>query len=121
MSEIAELRKLFQDLIAPDVKSVVTDVAALKVAVAHQFQDLKESMDQQFAGVEGLAQARYIATMAKIETIEATASAHNEEIKKELASMEAVQGSRHESILKALDMDERLERVEARQAAGTAA
>ncbi len=139
MSEIAEVRKLFQDLIAPDVKSVVTDLAAFKVDVAHQFPSLKESMDQQFTGAEGLAQARYIATMAKIGAIEAAASVHHESIKKELAAMEAIQTSRpeaikkelaameaiqanrHETLLRALDIDKRLERVEARQAAGSAA
>jgi hypothetical protein len=92
MSEIAEVRKIFQDLIAPDVKSVSTDLAALK-----------NSIDKQFGAAEALAQARFATTLAKLET------------------MEAVQTARHEAIIKALDIDKRLERIEARQAATAAA
>jgi hypothetical protein len=110
MSEIAEIRKLFQDLIAPDVKSIATDLAAFKTNVDHQFKALKESMETKFDALEAIEQARYLAIIAKIETIRI-----------EFASAEANHIKRHEDLLKALDIDRRLERVEARQAAGTAA
>jgi hypothetical protein len=110
MCEIAEIRKLFQDLIAPDVKSIATDLAAFKTNVDHQFKSLKESMEARFESLEAIEQARYLAVIAKIEAIRI-----------EFASSEAIHAARHEAILKALDIDKRLEKVEARQAAGTAA
>ena len=87
MSEIAEIRKIFQDLIAPDVKSVTTDVAALKT-----------SINKQFEAAEALADPRYQVVLSKLET------------------MEAIQSARHEAVLKALDIDRRLEKIEAKQA-----
>jgi hypothetical protein len=72
MSEIAEIRKLFQDLIAPDLKSL--------------------SAEQKSA--EALAQARYETVLAKLEAIDAKHTA------------------RFDQILKALDIDKRMERVE---------
>lgn len=110
MSEIAEIRKLFQDLIAPNVKSITTDLAAFKASVDLQFKALKETIDIKFSSTEAVEQARYLAVSAKIETIRI-----------EFASAEANHLKRHEDILKALDIDKRLERVEARQATTTAA
>ncbi len=91
MSEIAEIRKIFQDLIAPDVKSIGTELTSFK-----------GSVDKQFAAAEALAQARYTTVLAKLET------------------MEVVQTARHDAIIKALDIDKRLEKIEARQAASAA-
>jgi ERCC4-type nuclease len=88
MSEIAELRKVFQDLVAPDLKAIQADLSSLK-----------SSVDKQFASVEAIAQARNATLLAKLET------------------MEAIQNARHEAIMKALDIDKRLERIEAREAA----
>ncbi len=99
MGEVAEIRKIFQDLIAPDVKSIATDVAAFKAGV-----------DKQFRNAADLATARYEVVVAKMETMEA-----------KLTSMETTHAIRHEAILKPLDIDKRLEKIEARQAAGTAA
>lgn len=110
MSEIAEIRKLFQELIAPDVKSIATDLAAFKIHVDHQFKTLKESIETKIEALESVEQARYLAVSAKIETIRV-----------EFASAEAKHIARHEAIFRALDIDRRLDRVEARQAAGTAA
>jgi hypothetical protein len=110
MSEIAEIRKIFQDLIAPEVKSVVTDLAAFKIDVDNQFKALKESMESKFEAHEAIEQARYLAVIAKIETIRI-----------EFASAEANHIKRHEDLPKALDIDRRLEKVEARQAASSAA
>jgi len=110
VSEIAELRKLFQDLIAPDVKSVVTDLAAFKTHVDSQFKSLKESIEAKFDAVGAIEQAKYLTVIAKIEAIRI-----------EFASAEANHIKRHEALLKALDLEKRIERVEGRQSAGTAA
>jgi ERCC4-type nuclease len=88
MSEIAELRKVFQDLVAPDLKAIQADLSSLR-----------SSVDKQFASVEAIAQARNATLLAKLETLE------------------AIQNARHEAIMKALDIDKRLERIEAREAA----
>jgi hypothetical protein len=110
VSEIAEIRKLFQDLIAPDVKSIATDLAAFKISVDQQFKALKESVEAKLEAMEAVEQARYLAVISKIETIRV-----------EFASAEANHVARHEAILKALDIDRRLEKIEARQAEITAA
>jgi hypothetical protein len=49
MSEIAEIRRIFQDLIAPDMKSIMTQMKASKK----------------------LAEARYQTVLAKLEVLEA--------------------------------------------------
>jgi Lon protease-like protein len=95
MSEIAELRKVFQDLVAPDLKAIQAELSSLKASVDKQFANV----DKQFASVEAIAQARNATLLAKLET------------------MEAIQNARHEAIMKALDIDKRLERIEAREAA----
>jgi hypothetical protein len=110
MSEIAEIRKIFQDLIAPDVKSIATELTAFKSSVDKQFA----AVDKQFAAAEALAQARYTTVLAKLETMEARVDGR-------LENLETVQSARHEAIMKALDIDKRLEKVEARQAATAAA
>ena len=75
-----------------------------------RFDALKDSIDKRFDAVDALEQARYATLIAKIEAI-----------RTEFASTEAISSARHDAILKALDIDKRLERVKARQAAGTAA
>jgi hypothetical protein len=88
MSEVAKLRKVFQDLVAPGSEGVQAELNNLKI-----------STDKPFAGVEAIAQARNATLLAKLET------------------MEGIQNARHESVVKALDIDKRLERIEAREAA----
>jgi hypothetical protein len=110
MSEIAEIRKIFQDLIARDVKSIATELASFKSSVDKQFA----AVEKQFVAAEALAQARYTTVLAKLETMEA-------KVEGKLETFEAVQSARHEAITKALDVDRRLEKIEARQAATAAA
>lgn len=88
MGAVEDIRKGLQDIIAPDLK-------ALQVEVKEGFA----SMDKQFISVEKIAAIRHELLMAELRTSLAIAE------------------SRHEAILKALDIDKRLERIEARQAA----
>jgi hypothetical protein len=87
MGAFEDVRKAFQDVVAPDLK-------ALQVEVKEGFA----SVDKQFASVEKLAAVRHDLLSA------------------ELRNAQTIAESRHEAILKALDIDKRLERVEARQA-----
>lgn len=105
MSEIAEIRKIFQNLIAPAVKSVITDVSGLK-----------NSVDKQFSSAEALAQARYDTVLAKLEAMDRRLETLSFRVDGRFETFEAVQSARHEAIIKALDIDKRLEKVEARQA-----
>jgi len=86
MSEIAEIRRIFQDLIAPDMKSILTELKAS----------------------ETLAEARYQTVLAKLEVLEA-----------KMKTAEVSNSARLDEIAKALDIDKRLERVEARQSTAT--
>jgi hypothetical protein len=86
MSEIAELRRIFQDLIAPDMKSIMTGLRASETS----------------------AEARYQTVLAKLEVLEA-----------KMKTAEVTKTGRFDEIAKALDIDKRLERVEARQSTAT--
>jgi len=87
MGVVDDVRKALQDVVAPDLK-------ALQVEVKDGFA----SMDKQFISVEKVAAIRHELVLA------------------ELRAALAVAESRHEAILKALDIDRRLDRIEARQA-----
>jgi hypothetical protein len=80
MGAVEDVRKAFQDVVAPDLKALQVEV--------------KEG----FASVERVAAIRHELVLAELRTALAVAE------------------SRHGAILKALDLDRRLERVEARQA-----
>jgi hypothetical protein len=86
MGAVEDVRKAFQDIVAPDLK-------ALQVEVKEGFA----SMDKQFVSVEKLAAIRHELVLAELRTSLAIAEA------------------RHEAILKALDIDRRLDRIEARK------
>ena len=81
MGAVEEVRKAFQDIVAPDLRALQVEV--------------KEG----FASVERVAAIRHELLLAELRTALTLAQ------------------SRHEAILRALDIDKRLERVEARQAA----
>ena len=87
MGVVDDVRKALPDVVAPDLK-------ALQVEVKEGFA----SMDKQFISVEKVAAIRHELVLA------------------ELRAALAVAESRHEAILKALDIDRRLDRIEARQA-----
>ena len=87
MAVVEDVRKAFRDVVAPDLK-------ALQVEVKEGFA----FVEKQFASVERVAAIRHELVLAELRTALAVAE------------------SRHEAILKALDIDRRLERIEARQA-----
>jgi hypothetical protein len=78
---------------------VVDDVRkALQDVVAPDLKALQVEVKEGFASVEKVAAIRH------------------ELVLTELRNAQAIAESRHEAILKALDIDKRLERIEARQA-----
>jgi hypothetical protein len=87
MGAVEDVRRAFQDIVAPDLK-------ALQVEVKEGFA----SVEKPFASIEKLAAVRHDLLLA------------------ELRNAQMIAESRHEAILKARDIDKRLERVEARQA-----
>src|SRR5450631_1774260 len=88
MDAVEEVRKALQDIVAPDLK-------ALHVEVKEGFA----STEKGFAAVDKVAAIRHELLLAELRTARVVAE------------------SGHETILRALDIDKRLERVEARQAA----
>ncbi len=88
MSIVEEVRRAFQDVLAPDLKALDARLPALEGA-------LKEG----FASEERVAAARHELILAELRTAKTIAD------------------SRHEAVLKALDIDKRLEKVEAKQTA----
>jgi len=91
---VEDVRKALQDVLAPNLK-------ALQVEVKEGFA----SVDKQLAAVkDGFA------------SVEKVAAIRHELVLAELRNARVIAESWHEAILKALDIDKRLERVEARQA-----
>jgi hypothetical protein len=94
MGAVEDVRKALQDVIAPDLKALQVEVKEGFASVEKQFASVRDG----FASVEKLAAIRHDLLLA------------------ELRNSLAIAESRHEAILKALDLDRRLERIEARQA-----
>src|ERR1035438_1886249 len=94
MGAVEDIRKALQDIVAPDLK-------ALQVEVREGFA----SVEKQFAAVkDGFISAEKVAAIRQ------------ELLLAELRNAQVIAESRHDAILKALDIDKRLERIEARQA-----
>ena len=86
MGAVEDIRKALQDVVAPDLKALQSEV---KGGFA--------SVEKPFASVERLAAIRHELVLAELRTALAVAE------------------SRHEAIMKALDIDRRLDRIEARK------
>jgi len=95
MGAVEDVRKALQDVVAPDLKALQVEVKEGFASVEKQFASAKDG----FASVEKVAAIRHELLLA------------------ELRNARVIAESRHEAILRALDIDRRLERVEARQAA----
>jgi hypothetical protein len=93
MGVVEDVRKALQDVIAPDIKALQVEVKEGFASVEKQFAAVREG----FVSVEKVAAIRHELVLA------------------ELRNAQAIAESRHEAILKALDIDKRLERLEARQ------
>ena len=87
MSVVEDVRKGIQDVLAPDMKALDARLTALDAAV-------KEG----FASAERVAAARHELLLAELKTAKTIAD------------------SRHDAIIKALDIDKRLEKLEGKQA-----
>ncbi len=86
------------DLTQPDINAVAMELAALR-----DFSDIRDRC------AEAVARMRH-EIMVRMDTIEAR-----------LSAMQTAEAIRHRTLMWRIDLDKRLERVEARQAAGTAA
>jgi hypothetical protein len=93
MGAVEDVRKAIQDIVAPDLKALQVEVREGFASVEKQFASVKDG----FISVEKIAAIRHELVMAELRTSQAIAE------------------SRHEAILKALDIDRRLDRIEARK------
>ncbi len=91
MGAVEDVRKGLQDVVAPDLKALQVEVKEGFASVEKQLASVKDG----FASVEKLAAIRHDLVLA------------------ELRSALAIAESRHEAILKALDIDRRLDGIEA--------
>jgi hypothetical protein len=87
MGAVEDIRKALQDVVAPDLKALQVEMREGLVSV-----------EKQFAAAEKVTAIRHELVLA------------------ELGTAQAIAEPRHDAILRALDIDKRLERVEARQA-----
>jgi uncharacterized protein YqgV (UPF0045/DUF77 family) len=88
MSVVEDLRKVIQDLVAPDLK-----------ALAEKLNVMDRSIEHRLKAIETIAEARHNELLAKIET------------------SNTIHTARYDTIMKALDIDKRLEKIEAKQTA----
>lgn len=88
MSVVEDVRKALQDVLAPDLK-----------ALDAKFTALENAIKEGFSSSERVSAARHELILAELRTAKAIAD------------------SRYEAILRALDIDKRLEKIEARQTA----
>ena len=92
MSVVEDVRKGIQDVLAPDIKAIDARLIALDAAVR-----------EGFASAERVAAARHELILAELKTAKTIAD------------------SRHDAILRALDIDKRLEKLEGKQAVAAVA
>jgi hypothetical protein len=65
MSAVDDTRKLLQDLVAPDLKSIQTEIHALSERV----NSLEKSMDQRFTAAEEIAKIRHELILANLSAV----------------------------------------------------
>jgi Xaa-Pro aminopeptidase len=86
MSVVEDVRKTLQDVLAPDLKALDAKLTAVEASVKDGF-----------AAAERVAAARHELILA------------------ELRTAKAISDARYEAVLKGLEIDKRLEKVEAKQ------
>jgi hypothetical protein len=99
MSVIDDVRVLLQDIVAPDLKAIAARLDALEVSVKQGFDISERSMSQRFDAAERIAAIRHEAILSRFDGAIASANAN------------------HEATLKAMNMDRRMEQLEALVAA----
>ena len=105
MSTLDDARKLVQDIVSPDLKALSTRVDALE-----------SNMKQRFDSVEKLAEARHELILIRMD---AGFAAQDAKLAAGFAAIEArfaATDTKFETILKAINVDRRLELLEAAQA-----
>jgi hypothetical protein len=90
MSVVEDVRKAMaiQDLVAPDLK-----------AINERLKSIETVSNERFKAIDAVAEARHNELLAKIET------------------SNTIHTARYDTIIKTLDIDKRLEKIEARQTA----
>jgi hypothetical protein len=114
MSVIDDSRTLLQDIVTPDLKAIATRLDALE-----------KSVRQGFESVEKVAELRQELILNRLESERAANVARHElvmsKLDREIAELNTkyslilTQIERHESLLKSLDIDRRVELLESRR------
>ena len=99
---IDDSRKLFQDLIAPELKALQEQVKALEVLTNAGFASLDKSIDARFSALERVIGANKDVVLAQIKSLEGKVD------------------SNHASVLNTLNIEKRLEQLERLQQAAAA-
>ncbi len=94
MSGIEDVRKVVQDLVAPDLKAI----------------------DGRLTGLEKSMNARADAIVTRLDASEQVSRARHDALVAALKALEGKVDSNHAAVLHALDIDKRLERLESQSA-----
>jgi hypothetical protein len=98
---IDDTRKLFQDLIAPELKALQEQVKALETSTGTGFTSVEKSMDARFSALETVISANKDVVLAQIRSLEGKVD------------------SNHASVLNTLNIEKRLEQLERLQQAAS--
>src|SRR6266851_7569325 len=98
---IDDTRKLFQDLIAPELKALQEQVKALETSTGTGCTSVEKSMDARFSALETVISANKDVVLAQIRSLEGRVD------------------SNHASVLNTLNIEKRLEQLERLQQAAS--
>ena len=104
MSDLDDIRKAIQDLVAPDLKSLAADIAAARTESRLRDEALARE-----------AKAREELILAKLEVQDAKLEAHNGKLEAQDARLEAISAKmdyQYNSLMNALNLDKRVEALE---------
>jgi hypothetical protein len=98
MGTIEDLRKVLQDFLAPELRAIAVKLDSLEKRVDDRFASAEKRTDDRFTSLEKHIDERFNGVNLKFETLTNVIVAN------------------HATVMNALDLDRRMERVEARLA-----
>jgi tetrahydromethanopterin S-methyltransferase subunit G len=125
MGTIEDLRKVIQDFVAPDLKALATRLDALEKHVDERFAAAEKTANARFDAVYArfdVVDARFDAMSTRLDTLEKRIderfTAAEKQVDLKFQTLSNQMAANHAALMQALDLDRRMERVEAKLAAG---
>jgi hypothetical protein len=111
MSVVEDVRKVFQDLLAPDLKAIDARIKGLEDVMKARF----DAVDSRFEGVETRIKGVEEVMKARFDAVEEIAAARHSALLAVLEKDRAQTASQLAALIHALDIEKRLTKLESRQ------